>query len=192
MWIWKTIYTFPSWGLSTLVIELTAKREGKLWTYTYPNNTKVQIDYIFINKKWNNSTLNWEAYSSFEGVSTDHQLVTAKIRQSLQKNASRATTTVHYDWTLLNNRDIRDKYTLALRNKYDALQEQTKTHSPNEEYKNFVNTHLEAAAEFIPTKQRTKYRVPWETLAVREKRADMKDATGRTQPIPMPWNLKRN
>ena len=26
----------------------------------------------------------------------------------------------------------------------------------NEEYENFVNAHLESAAEFIPTKQRTK------------------------------------
>ena len=66
---------------------------------------------------------------------------------------------------------------LALKNKYDALQEKTKTHTPNEEYENFVNAHLEAAVEFIPTKQRTKSRVPWETLAVREKRADMKNAS---------------
>ena len=28
------------------------KREGKLWTNTYANNTKTQIDYVFINKKW--------------------------------------------------------------------------------------------------------------------------------------------
>ena len=28
------------------------KREGKLWTYTFANNTKAQIDYIFITKKW--------------------------------------------------------------------------------------------------------------------------------------------
>ena len=54
------------------------KREGKLWTYTYPNNTKAQIDYVLINKKWNNSALNCEAYPSFEGVSTDHWIVTAK------------------------------------------------------------------------------------------------------------------
>ena len=66
---------------------------------------------------------------------------------SLRKNATRTTTTIHYDWALLNNRNIRDKYTLALRNKYDALQEQTKTHTPNKEYENFVNAHLEAAAE---------------------------------------------
>ena len=25
------------------------KREGKLWTYTYANNSKAQIDYVFIN-----------------------------------------------------------------------------------------------------------------------------------------------
>ena len=47
------------------------KRERKLWTYTYANNTKSQIDYVFINKKWNNSAVNCEAYFSFEGVSSD-------------------------------------------------------------------------------------------------------------------------
>ena len=26
-------------------------REGKLWTYTYANNNKAQIDFVFINKK---------------------------------------------------------------------------------------------------------------------------------------------
>ena len=61
------------------------KREGKLWTYTYANNIKAQIDYVLINKKWKNSAMNCEAYSSFEGVSTDHRIVTAKIRLSLQK-----------------------------------------------------------------------------------------------------------
>ena len=59
------------------------KREGNLWTYIYANNAKAQIDYIFINKKWNNSALNCEAYSSFEGMSSDHRIVTAKIRLSL-------------------------------------------------------------------------------------------------------------
>ena len=141
-----------------------------------PKQTKSQIDYVFIYKKWNNSTLNSEAYSSFEGVSTDHRIVRAKIRLSLRKNAT-LRKNVHYNWSLLNNRDIRDKYTLAPRNKYNALQEQTKTYTPNEEYENFVNAHREATAEFIPTKQRTKYRVLWETLAVREKREDVKTSS---------------
>ena len=91
-------------------------------------------------------------------------------------NATRTTTTVHSDWALLNNRDIRDKYAFAIRNKYDELHETTEIHTPNEEYESFVNVHLEAAAEFIPTKQRTKSRVQWETLAVREKQGDVKTA----------------
>ena len=75
------------------------KRKGKLWTYTYANNAKVQIDYVLINKKWNNRALNCEAYSSFEGMSSDHRIVTAKIRLSLRRKAARITT-AHYDWSL--------------------------------------------------------------------------------------------
>ena len=33
------------------------KRKRNLWTYIYVNNTKAQIDYILINKKWNNYAL---------------------------------------------------------------------------------------------------------------------------------------
>ena len=69
--------------------------------------------------------MNCEAYSSFEGVSTDHRIVTAKIRLSLRKNAKRTATTKHYDWALLNNRDIKDKYVLELKNRYETLQERT-------------------------------------------------------------------
>ena len=73
------------------------KRKGRLWTNTYANKTKIQIDYVFINKKWNNIALNGEAYSSFEGVSSSHQIVMAKIWLSLQRNAAWTTTTIHYN-----------------------------------------------------------------------------------------------
>ena len=55
--------------------------------------------------------------------------------------------------------------------------EKTEPCTPNDEYENFVNAHLEAAAKYIPIKHRTKSRVPWEILAVREKRADAKTAS---------------
>ena len=154
------------------------KREGKLWTYTYTNNSKTQIDYVFINKKWKNIAINCGAFSSFECVSFDHRIVTANIRLSLRKHATRTATTKHYDWALLNNsRDIRDKYVVELRNRFETLQEKTEKGTPNDEYENFVNAHREAAAKCIPTKPRTKYRVPWETLAVREKWAHVKTAS---------------
>ena len=132
-------------------------------------------DRLRINKQeMNNIALNCETYSSFVWVSTDQRIVTTKIRLSLRKNDIRTTTTKHYDCALLNDKDIRDKYTLALRNKYDVQQKQIETPTPNEEYE---NTHLEATGEFIPTKQRRKYWVQWETLAVREKHADVKAAS---------------
>ena len=153
------------------------KREGKLWTYKYANNSKAQIDYVLINKKWKNSAMNCEAYPSFEGVSSDHRIVTAKIRLSLRRNATRIATTKHYDWVLLNNWDIRDKYVLELRNRFETLQEKTEKDTPNDEYENFVNAHLEEAEKCIPTKPRNKYRVTWVTLAVREKRAHERTAS---------------
>ena len=52
--------------------KLKKKREGKLWTYTYENNPKALIEYVFIKKKWKNSAVNYEVYSSFVGVSSDH------------------------------------------------------------------------------------------------------------------------
>ena len=116
---------------------------GKLWTYTYAKNSKAQIDYVLINKKWKNSAINCEAYSSFEGVSSDHRIVTAKIRLSLRKNATRTATTKQYDRALLNNRDISDKYVVELRNRFKTLQEKTEKRTPNDEYENFVNAHLE-------------------------------------------------
>ena len=45
---------------------------------------------------------------------------------------------------------------------------------PNDEYENFINAHMEVAAEYRPMKLRTKPRVPWETLTVRKKRDNMK------------------
>ena len=142
-----------------------------------------------MNKKWKNSAMNCEAYFSFKGVFTDHRIVTAKIRLSLRKNAKRTETTKHYDRALLNNRDIRDKYVLELRIRFEALQEKTEKSTPNDEYEYFVNSHLEAAAKCIPTKLKTKYRVPWETLEVREKRALVKTASKtieKTQQTQMP------
>ena len=63
--------------------------------------------------------------------------------------------------------------------------------TPNDEYENFVNAHLEAAAKCIPTKPRTKYRGPWETLAVREKRAHVKTASKSYRKNPANTNARK-
>ena len=110
----------------------------------------MQIDYILINKKWIYSALNCEVYSSFEGESSNYWIVTAKIRRSLRRNTTQTAKNTHYKWSSLTNRDISNKYTITLRNKFDALQE---TLPPYDEYENFVHAPLKAAVECVPTKE---------------------------------------
>ena len=94
--------------------------------------------------------MNCEAYSFYKGVSSDHRIVAAKVR--LTPHEQRQLSTM-------------------------ALQEKTEKGTPNDEYVNFVEAHHEAVSKCIPTKPRTKYSVPWEMLAVREKRALVKTAS---------------
>ena len=75
-----------------------------------------------------------------------------------------------------------------MRIRFETLQEKTEKGTPNDEYENFVNAHLEAAAKCISTKHRSKYRIPWETLAVREKRAHVKTASKSYRKTPTNTN----
>ena len=125
--------------------------EGKLWTNTYPNNAKAQIGYKLIKKKWINSSLNCEAYSSFEVVSCDHRMATVKLCLSLSGNVAKTAKIPRYDCSSLN-RDISNEYMVTVRNKFDTLQEISESLDPNDVYENFVNTQMEAAVECIPTK----------------------------------------
>ena len=59
------------------------------------------------------------------------------------------------------------------------------------EYENFVNAHLETTSKCIPTKLKTKYRVPLETLSVREKRALVKTASKNYQKTPTNTNARK-
>ena len=90
------------------------------------------------------------AFSSFENVSSDYRIVSAKISLNPRNNKTQTTKATYYDWFLLNNRDIRDKYTITPRNIFDALQEIFETLTPNDEIENLVHTQMKAVAECIP------------------------------------------
>ena len=107
-------------------------------------------------KNWVSSSLNCEAYSSLKVCYP----ITELIRLSLRRNTTQTAKITFYDWSLLNSKDISDKYTITRRNKFNALQEISDTLIPNDEYENFVIAHIEAAAECIPTKLGARKRVP--------------------------------
>ena len=109
-------------GLVNLSLQYT-KRKGKLWTFSYPNGIKAQLDYILINKKWRNSALNCEAYDSFTSVNSDHRIVSAKIRLSLRMHRNKGRKKVNFDWNrLLSDNNIKSVYSVDVKNRFEALQ----------------------------------------------------------------------
>ena len=67
----------------------------------------------------------------------------------------------------------------------------SETHNPNNEYENFVTTHMQAAAESIKTKSRAKIRVFLESMAVRKKRDNPKKASLIIKRTPMNKTLRK-
>ena len=109
-------------------------------TYTYPYTSKAELNYIFVNKKWINSTGNCEACSSFDGVFFYHRidwhrLVWVNAEKKKKKQTFKSS---QYDWFSLADKYIRNPYTVTVRNKFDTLQEKTETHTLKDEYENFV------------------------------------------------------
>ena len=73
--------------------------ERKQWTHMYPNNSKIQVDFIFINKKWIYNTLNCVAYSFSEGLSSNDGIAMANI--FLHRNKKQIVKTPQYEQSSL-------------------------------------------------------------------------------------------
>ena len=152
------------------------KKPGKLWTFTYPNDTKSQLHFILINRKWVNSVINCEAYHTFEGVNSDHRIVSANICLRLRANKIKLNKTPLYNWTYLaHDKNLQTQYTVEAKNRFQALQSETEINTPNSLYENFILAHNEAAAVHIPLKSKIKTRVPWENETVKHCRERVKE-----------------
>ena len=140
------------------------KRKGKLWTHIYPNGDRAQLDYMIINKKWINSVQNCEAYHSLEGISTDHRIVSLKIKFSLRANKKKSNTKIAYNWEhLISNVDLRNQFSTSLRNRYNILQLEDTNESAYNAYQNFIKAHNETAEMLIPQTEKVKRKVPRKT-----------------------------
>lgn len=51
------------------------KHRSKLWTFTYPNGSKAQLDFILGRKKWRNSFKDCAAFNTFESICSDHRII---------------------------------------------------------------------------------------------------------------------
>ena len=128
------------------------KRKGKLWTFEDPKSNRYQLDYILVNSKWKNSVLNSETYSSFESVGSNHRIITTRIRLSLRVTKPPAPKKRH-DWLQLRfNPEIREKFSIELRNKFSELHDESS--SATTQFDALIKAKDHAAAETLPLLQK--------------------------------------
>ena len=78
------------------------EKPSKLWTYV--SDSKTQVDYIMVNRKWKNSVHDGQAYNTFSTIGYDHRIVAAKIKLSLRTNKSVSQRT-SYQWSALKGKE---------------------------------------------------------------------------------------
>ena len=149
------------------------KRKGKLWTHTYPNGDRAKLDYMMTDKKSINSVEICEAYHSLEGISTDHLIVSLRIKLSLRANTKKSNTKIAFNWEhLINNEDLQNQVGTLLRNCYNILQHEDTNESANNAHQNFAKGPKETAEMMIPQKEKVKRKVSWENEIIIEKESN--------------------
>ena len=151
---------FNLWATNTMF----QKRSGKLWTITYGNGSKGQIDYIIVNRKWLNSIINCEAYNTFESLHSDHRIVTAKIRLSVRANKPKRRTNVYCWDKLRTDEEVHSRFAVSVKNRYQALCSEVNLEEPcnDQLYLNMISACKEAAEETIPKRPTVRAQLPWE------------------------------
>ena len=124
----------------------------------YPNCEKAQLDCILINKKWQNSATNAEAYNSFSSVGSDHRIITAKLKLRANKLRKHQPT---YNWQAsTENTDVVQKYQLEIKNRFNTLNLEGTDQSIESIYRSITIAHEHAGAAHITRKSK----LAWATV----------------------------
>ena len=75
--------------------------------------------------------------------------------------------------TIKNNADIRNKFIIEVKNRFEALQNDEETISANTAYTYFETARKESSAKYIPLKLKQKKKTPWENHEICQKRKDL-------------------
>ncbi|GFO26722.1 craniofacial development protein 2-like protein [Plakobranchus ocellatus] len=121
--------------------------QRRKWTWKSPgDDTRNQIDYMIISKRYRNALLLAKTYPSADCYS-DHVPVVGKFKLKLKKN-SKPFTNIKFGLAILKmNQTIREKYQILVQNKFEALGDAEEV---EQQWENFKSAIMEAATEVIP------------------------------------------
>ena len=162
------------------IITKLQKKKGKLWTHTYPNGERAQLDHILINKKWKNNAMDCTSCNTICSVQSGHRPCTAKFCLSLRTYQMPKTKKVPYYWSRLQtDTEVKSRYTMDVQNRFQALQSNEDENRANTIY-NIIQAHREAAELHVLHKPRNKKKSLWEGKKVLEKRVALQDVLKST------------
>ena len=128
-----------------------------MWTHlSDATSSKTQIDFILVDKKWQNCVKDTEVYSFFSSLGSDHRLIASKVRLSLQKTKMQPSC-ILYNWDILKTDYLqKDKYAINVKNQYILLCEQDEEDDATVKYDHFINAIEKTNEELIPKKKKKK------------------------------------
>ena len=157
-------------------------RTGRLWTHRRPTGYLVQLDYILARKKWINSIKNSRAYNSFEGVKSDHRIVSCNCQISYRKSKVPDKDPMkQIDWRkVAGDGNLREEFTVAVHNRFNTLCDELEDKNISVVYDTLTTANRNIALEMLP-KKRKKTPTFASNKTVTKAREELKNAAQKHQ-----------
>ena len=156
-------------------------------TWLSPNGIdQNQIDHLMINGKWRSSLRDVKVRRGAD-VSSDHHLVTADIKLKLKRTGPTPKGSPRFDVCMLKDSAIKKKFTIQLRNRYQALSSTARDDDAdvldiNKHWTNIVEAYTETSKKVIG--HRKKQHKEWisnESWRIIEERRSLKSRINNTK-----------
>ena len=136
----------------------------RLWTWlSNDDETKNQIDYILIDKRFRNGMINIKTLPGAD-CNSDHNLLMSKIKIKL-KSTSKAVKNLKLNLKLLKtNTAIKEQYTVEVKNRFTGLEE---IQEVEQQWVKLKDALTQSATETVPTMKTTGKR-KWMTEEILE------------------------
>jgi len=136
-----------------LVVKSTMFPQQNIHKYTWTSpEGKIhnQIDHVLIDKRWHSSVLD---VRSFRGADcdTDHNLVTAKVRERLAvgKQVAQRFDRQRFNLRKLNELEVRKQYQIEITNRFAALENSDDKEDVNRSWEN-IKENIQTSAKESP------------------------------------------
>ena len=152
----------------------------RTWTWMSPGDrSRNQIDYVTINKRFRNAVTRARTFPGAD-CSSDHVPVVVDIRVQLKRPKKSQFVPKINVKALRQDDNLKEQYNISVRNKYEALREETEEDSIESDWQNLRKAIEESNREVLPKTTRVAKR-PWMTDAILRQMDERRECKGRNQ-----------